>query len=68
MKLKQLIHRSLKLGIIAGVLLFALGFANVIEQADPPVVLTLLAPYGQELLVVGIIVSATSGAALLVMR
>ena len=68
MKLKQLTHRSLKLGTIAGVLVFAFGFANVFEQADPPAVLTLLAPYGQELLVVGIIVSAISGAALLVVR
>ena len=68
MKLKYFIKRLLKAGLIAGVLTFALGFANVFEQANPPIVLTLFAPYGQDLLAVGVIMAAISGAALLVMR
>ena len=68
MKLKHFIERILKAGLFAGVLTFALGFANVFEQANPPVVLTLLAPYGRDLLIVGVIMSAIFGAALLVMR
>jgi len=68
MKLKNLIKRLLGAGLTAGVLTFALGFANVFEQANPPIVLTLLAPYGQDLLVVGVIMSGISGAALLVIR
>jgi hypothetical protein len=68
MKLKHFIKRLLKAGLIAGVLTFSLGFANVFEQANPPVVLTLFAPYGQDLLSVGVIMAAISGVALLVMR
>jgi len=68
MKLKYFIKRLLKAGLIAGVLTFALGFANVFEQANPPIVLTLFAPYSQDLLAVGVIMAAISGAALLVMR
>jgi len=68
MKLKYFIKRFIKAGLIAGVLTFALGFANVFEQANPPVVLTFLAPYGHDLLVVGVIMSASAGAALLVIR
>jgi len=67
-KLKYFIKRLLKAGLIAGVLTFALGFANVFEQANPPIVLTLFAPYSQDLLAVGVIMAAISGAALLVMR
>ena len=63
MKLKYFIKRLLKSGLIAGVLTFALGFANVFEQANPPIVLTLFAPYGQDLLAVGVIMAAISGAA-----
>tara|TARA_Y100000758_G_scaffold134207_1_gene94990 strand:- start:618 stop:866 length:249 start_codon:yes stop_codon:yes gene_type:complete len=68
MKLKYFIKRLFKAGLIAGVLTFALGFANVFEQANPPIALTLFASYGQDLLAVGVIMAAISGAALLVMR
>ena len=68
MKLKDFIKRLLKAGLVAGILTFALGFANVSEQANPPIVLTLFAPYGQDLLAAGVIMAAISGAVLLVMR
>ena len=68
MKLKYFIKRSFRAGLIAGVLTFALGFANVFEQANPPIVLTRFAPYSQDLLAIGVIMAAISGAALLVMR
>ena len=66
--MKYFIKRFIKAGLIAGVLIVALGFANVFEQANPPIVLTLFAPYGQDLLAVGVIMAAISGATLLVMR
>lgn len=65
---KDLMKRILGAGLTVGILITALGFTNVFDIANPPEVLTLLAPYGQDLLVAGIIVSAISGAGLLVIK
>jgi len=61
-----LIKRIFKAGLYSGILIFTLGFANVFDIANPPEILTLLAPYGEELLVLGIIVSPIAGLGLFV--
>lgn len=61
----HLIRRILKLGLSCGVLIFALGLANVFDVANPLAVVTLFAPYSVELLVVGIVTSVITGAGLL---
>ena len=48
--------------------LFALGIANIFDQAQPLKVVTLLAPYGEELLALGIIISAIIAVGLLIVR
>ena len=65
---KDLMKRILGAGLTVGILITALGFTNVFDIANPPEVLTLLAPYGQDLLVAGIIVSAISGSGLFVIK
>ena len=65
---KHLIRRILKLGLSCGILIFVLGFANVSDVANPPAVVTLSAPYSVELLVVGIVTSAITGAGLLLLK
>ena len=65
---KDLMKRILGAGLTVGILITALGFTNVFDIANPPEVLTLLAPYGPDLLEVGIIVSAISGAGLFVIK
>jgi uncharacterized membrane protein len=61
-----LIKRIFKAGLYSGILIFTLGFANVFDIANPPEILTLLAPYSEELLVLGIIVSSIAGLGLFV--
>ncbi len=61
-----MIKRILKAGLYSGILIVALGFANVFDIANPPEILTLFAPYGDELLVLGIIVSSIAGIGLFV--
>jgi len=68
MNAKVSLQRSFKIALYCGVLIFALGFANVFDIAAPPTVLTVLAPFGQELLLLGIIVSAVAGAGLFVLK
>ena len=68
MDLKAKIQRILKVGLVCGVLILALGLANVIDKAQPLAVVTLLAPYGDELLALGIIISAITAVGLLVIR
>ena len=63
-----MIERVFKIGLIGGILLLALGFANVFNIANPPEIFTLLAPYGQDLLVVGIIISVIAGVGLFVVK
>ena len=61
-----MIKRILKAGLYSGILILTLGFANVFDIANPPEILTLIAPYGEELLVLGIIVSSIAGIGLFV--
>ena len=61
-----MIKRILKAGLYSGILILTLGFANVFDIANPPEILTLLASYGEELLVLGIIVSSIAGIGLFV--
>ena len=63
-----MIKRILKIGLVCGVLILALGIANVFDQAQPLGVITLFAPFGEELLAVGIIISAITAVGLLVVR
>ena len=49
-----MIDRIFKAGLYSGILIFALGFANAFDIANPPEILALLAPYGEELLELGI--------------
>jgi uncharacterized membrane protein (DUF441 family) len=58
----------LKFGLTCGVLIFAVGFANVSGKADPIAIVTLLGPYRVELLVSGIVISAISGAGILLLK
>ena len=66
--LRELIQRFLKAGLVCGVLIAALGFANVSDLARPPDFLTVLAPFGEDLLVLGIVISVLTGAGLLVIK
>ena len=68
MGLRDLIQRILKVGLFSGVLIAALGSANVFDRAQPLWIVTFLAPYGLELFVLGIIISAVTGVGLLVVR
>ena len=68
MELKAKIQRILKVGLVCGVLILALGIANVFDKAQPFEVIALLAPYGDELLALGIIISAITAVGLLVVR
>ena len=68
MDLKAKIQRILKVGLVCGVLILALGIANVFDQSQPFEAITLLAPLGEELLVLGIIVSVITAVGLLVVR
>ena len=68
MELKAKIQRILKVGLVCGVLILAMGIANVFEKAQPFGVVTLLAPYGDQLLALGVIISAITAVGLLVVR
>ena len=68
MDLKARIQRILKVGLVCGVLILALGIANVFDKAQPFGVVTLLAHYGDQLLAFGVIISAITAVGLLVVR
>ena len=66
MNSKVLIQRICQVGLFCGVLIAAMGFANVFDRAQPLWIVTFLAPYGLELFVLGIIISAITAVGLLV--
>ena len=68
MDLKSKIQRILKVGLGCGVLILALGIANLFDKAQPLAVVTLLDPFGEELLALGIIISAITAVGLLIVR
>jgi hypothetical protein len=68
MNVNASLQRAFRIGLFGGVLIFALGFANVFDIADPPTIFTVFAPYGQELLILGIIISSIAGAGLFVLK
>ena len=68
MNSKVLIQRIFQVGLFCGVLIAAMGFANVFDKANPLWVVIFLAPYAHGLLVLGIVISAITGVGLLVVR